>query len=327
MGLKRFICCLFVLLAAGLAALVWLTLPSREPRYLGQPLSFWLSGNWVSHTPTELAFIRDNQDAAVRQMGPTAVPTLVRWLRAHDSPLEVKFFALLQKQPYLHFRRFTDVQKHRLASDGFVALGVSARNAIPAVLEIAQHGPDNDSRMHACFVLSYLGAPTEHDLPALVAAATCANSPDAQCYAIQALGRIHAQPNLVVPALLSVLKTSSDKTHTDALKALCQMPVEPRLARPVVSAMIDILRDPTTEPGLPTMAACITLGKYGADAAPAIPALFDFLKKAAPDDSADRKFAVDAIRIIDPKTATARSTELDAALRGSPPAAPTGSGQ
>ncbi len=325
MGPKRFIC-LAALLLAGLVVLLWSTLPSREPRYLGQPLSFWLSGNWVSHTPVELAFIHDNQDAAIRQMGPTAVPTLVRWLRAHDSPLELNLFVLLQKQSYIHFHRFTDVQQHRLASDGFVALGASAQSAIPYVLEIAQHGPDNDSRMHALFVLSQLGAPTERDLPALVNSAICANSPDAQRYAIQALGRIHAQPSLVVPALLSVLKTSSDKTHVDALKALCQMPAVPRLSRPVVSAMIDVLRDPTTPPGLPTMAACVTLGKYGTNAAPAISPLFEFIKALPAEDSADRKFAVDAIRLIDPKAAIDRASELEAALRGPPPAAPTGSG-
>lgn len=319
MGLKRFICLIFVFVA-GLTGLLWFTLSAREPSYLGQPLSFWLSGNWVSHTPMELAFIRDNKDAALRQMGPSAVPTLVRWLRAHDSPFELKLQALAQRQSYLHFHWFSDVQKHRLATDGFVAINVTAHSALPAVLEIAQHGPDHDSRMHANFVLSCLGAATEQDIPALVRAAACTNSPDTQRYAIQFLGRIHTRPTTVVPALLNALKTTSGQMHTDIIVALCQMPAEPRLARPLVSAMVDVLQDTNTPSGLPVVAACRTLGLYGTNAAPALPALFEFLKSAPPEDSSERKFAVDTILKIDPQAATTRAAELQAALREPAPA-------
>jgi HEAT repeat protein len=317
MGLKRFIG-LAALLACGLLLLVWLTLPLREPSYLGQPLSFWLSGNWVPRTPPELTLIRDQKDAALRQMGATAVPTLVRWLRAHDSPLKLKMLALIQKQPYIHLHRFSDTQQHRLASDGFVALGATAHSAIPAVLQIAQHGPDHDSRLHAAFALSYLGAPTEREVPALARAASCTNTPDAQRFAIRSLGRLQAQSALVVPTLLAALGASDTSVRTEALKALSQMPVEPRQSGRVVSAMITVLRDPSNSAGLPAAAACVILGKYGTRAAPAIPALFAFLKASPPDAGASRKFAVEAIGKIDPKAAASRAAELEAALRTPP---------
>jgi hypothetical protein len=93
---KRVQIAVAVLLAAIAGLAVWqgLRSPEREPVYQGKRLSSWLIASVTNGTPEAQA----QAYAAVRQVGPNALPTLLRMLRAKDSRLKAELMALADKQ-------------------------------------------------------------------------------------------------------------------------------------------------------------------------------------------------------------------------------------
>ncbi|MGO8929484.1 MAG: hypothetical protein ACLQU3_21680, partial [Limisphaerales bacterium] len=101
---KRVQIALAVVLIILAGVIAWQVLREREPVYQGRSLSNWLAGYeplpgvFVLGGPTVLVtgpgggppgyhFDSRKVDAAVRQIGTNAVPTLFRMLRAKDSAL------------------------------------------------------------------------------------------------------------------------------------------------------------------------------------------------------------------------------------------------
>jgi len=79
---KRVHIALAVLLAALLAVVGWQVMRRQEPVYQGKPLSSWLIASATTGSPEA----QEQANAAVRQVGTNALPTLLRMLRAKDSP-------------------------------------------------------------------------------------------------------------------------------------------------------------------------------------------------------------------------------------------------
>src|SRR5438105_61664 len=124
---KKRLILIVVPVAALVIALVWGTTRAREPEYQGKKLSEWvdlISREIDPSRPTEA-------DIAIRQIGPKAVPYLVKWMRIDGCFLTRKMQPLFIK---LHPRGA--LQRTRRGYGAFKALfmlGPQAEGAIPAL--------------------------------------------------------------------------------------------------------------------------------------------------------------------------------------------------
>jgi len=128
----------FALACVGVFAwLAWQAWPNREPLYRDKPLSYWLKGFDIGYNgPAKPAF--DESVEAVRQTSTNALPVLLRMLRARDSDLKHRLARLAQKQRLIKINYVTADRQRWAARQGFTALGLYAKAAIPQLVEISQ---------------------------------------------------------------------------------------------------------------------------------------------------------------------------------------------
>src|SRR5690349_11714645 len=86
-------------LTAILATLLWPTEP--EPYYRGKSLSEWLV---QYHNPATPADTRA-AEIAVRQIGPDALPFLLKWIHHEPLRLKARLLAAVERVPGLRGRR------------------------------------------------------------------------------------------------------------------------------------------------------------------------------------------------------------------------------
>lgn len=136
-------------------ALVYLALP-KEPRYQGRTLTEWLK---VYDTPIQPQHQGDPPItlptqtmqfamAGVRAIGTNAIPTLLGWLQAKDSPAKMKLNTFLDRQSFFHFRFKTVHDENRKACTAFLILGHEASAAVPKLIELT-YSPDAELRRRA----------------------------------------------------------------------------------------------------------------------------------------------------------------------------------
>jgi len=113
---------------------------AREPCYQDRPISDWME---VARPHQEVYFDPQTDAAwqstsdAVKQMGQDAIPFLLKWAQAHQSPLEEKLCYGLNK--YLHFRlptRWELWNRNMMAISGFTMLGNEAKPAWPRLIRL-----------------------------------------------------------------------------------------------------------------------------------------------------------------------------------------------
>jgi HEAT repeat protein len=153
-----------VLLVAALGWALWQAMRQPreiEPVYRGKPLSNWL-------------FEQEANDA-VCQAGTNAIPTLLRLLRAKDSPLKVKEMDLVRRQHIINIRYTPADIRNAMAATGFWSLGANAQTAVPALIEIADQNISQRSRYEAIYSLAGIGRPAKQVVPALLTWATNAD--------------------------------------------------------------------------------------------------------------------------------------------------------
>jgi HEAT repeat protein len=313
---------LVVLLVAALGSLIWLMLRSNEPVYQAKSLSVWLEQYSTNRWPLD-----KQAEAAIRHIGTNAVPILLKRLSTREDSLKMKLLARVPKQwlVRLHLRSVDEyrlqVDNYRtLGANGFMALGVDARPAVPALIALLN---DKDLRVRylAVFALRCLGPVASDALPSMI---NCLDDPDfaVRDDAVTGLGTIHQEPERVVPILINFIeKNRADKilcqdaigslgmfgeqakpaipillgflNHQEAsalrgqvLRALVKIHAKPEL---VVPALMASLHDSDAEV---QKFSIIGLGAFGADAKLAVPALIDSL--IDPNDEV-RILAVDAL--------------------------------
>jgi hypothetical protein len=163
-----------LVIVAGVVIAVW----PKEPRYGGEPLTYWLDqlprvvlpakGTWAT-VPSEVISNRVNRivehrewfgdvgtepEEAVRALGPSCLPTLIQQLRVrHD--LRHTFCEWLIRLG-LSDRYLSPDRARGQAIFGFFLLGDEARPAMPAVVHIARTDTDPDVRSAALAVLREL---------------------------------------------------------------------------------------------------------------------------------------------------------------------------
>jgi hypothetical protein len=233
---KRYRILLVVLLVAVVGGLAWQVLRPREPVYKGKSLSYWLGkacvfldGEWDGEA-----------EDAVRQIGTNAIPTLLQMLRAKDSALTGKLLDLAEKQPFLTIRHTSAYQRNAQAARAFLILEASAKEAVPALIEIYDQNISEMSQLNTASALGSIGPAAKSAVPSLLRGM---NSPDedVRSLSIQALGEIHAEPALVVPVLVKSLQDTKSGIKCDAAEALGEFGAEAKVVAPV---LLQLLTDP-----------------------------------------------------------------------------------
>ncbi|MGO9468319.1 MAG: HEAT repeat domain-containing protein [Isosphaeraceae bacterium] len=204
-----------VLASAGLG--IWFSRPvgPREPVYQGKALSAWLDDRRA--TPQGPVVLSDQAVAAVRAIGPAAVPTLLAWLRASDSSFSRSAKILLEWRLKLPVRVPTNQDKRMRAMYGFRALGSAASAAFPELVAIALDSPDEWQRGDA------INALTDSDADTMRRIAGSLKSPDREVRlrAVFALSCIRIAPDEVcLPALEGAQSDPDPQVRTEAAKGI-----------------------------------------------------------------------------------------------------------
>lgn len=130
----------------------------------------------------------------------------------------------------------------RDGAHGLSALGTNAAAAVPALIELATHHPDDDGRYIAVFAIRTLGSAAEPAIPFLIQCLTNKINIIRDDAAL-GLGYIHLRSEIAVPALIAYLefaKTSPSSFELrDAMQSLGQFGTEAKGAVPVLLSLLD----------------------------------------------------------------------------------------
>src|SRR5436190_223801 len=239
---------LVALLVVVVGGIILLFLRSREPLYQAKPLSYWLaaydSGNYnLSHPKGPPPPTRDQAAEAVRQMGTQALPILLRMLQKPNSKLEEKFWSISQKQHFIKIS-YTVPNRHFKGVDALIALGSSASNAVPALIVIFDKNPAPFPQQAVPDIIGWIGPAAREAIPAMLRGTTHTNEV-VRNNAIAALGKIHAEPTLVVSGLIKCLSDSNSRVRAHAAYTLGTFG---KAAQPAVPALLGLRRKEIVSP-------------------------------------------------------------------------------
>jgi HEAT repeat protein len=197
------------------AFLGWRLFNPPEPVYQGKPLSDWVR-QFSTNFAVGIVSTSSAQEAeqALRQIGPEALPYLLRQMRVSDSALKKRLRATVLGKWHdrLGLRdRSADIR--RLGAHGIHALGTNAAPAAQALIEIATRHPDEDARYLAVFGLRKLAPVGEPVFPFLVQCLTN-SEPAIRDEAALALGGIRDRPEIVVSHLIQYLQFAKTSPST-----------------------------------------------------------------------------------------------------------------
>ena len=253
----------FFLLING--AILYKVLQSPEPTYQGKTVTEWISTIGVVEKP-------DPQ--VVNVFGPDAWPSLVRAIGNQDSALKkvyLKFWQKLSPPTRKKLRRFWPINAFTLrfnASMWLMELGPDAKEAVPALIELALHAQNLEIRRSAIHALSFAGA----------------ESPDA----LSALIEVLKEPEITVNGTLIL-----DDTTSFAVARFGS------LAKPAVPLLVKSIR--SRRNGKP-LNEILALGLIGPEAHEAVPTLVEQLQLRDPLLQAN---ALGALSDIGPRAAAA----------------------
>jgi hypothetical protein len=225
---------------AVLAVLAWTMLhaPAPEPVYNGKPLSYWLQAYNPAQNgnqPTEA-----EANAAINEIGTNAIPTLLRMLRAHDSPLKTKIIKWVLHHHLFRTHYTSAVFLNSQATSGIEVLGPAAAIAVPELIKIVNENVSASSQSSAASSLGYIGPEAKEAVPSLLHATTSSNQ-NVRSAVLIALGQIHEDADAVVPVLTKALHDPS--TENRAIAAVC-LAVYQGAAKSAVPALVALLNDP-----------------------------------------------------------------------------------
>ena len=207
-------------------------------------MSYWVQGigNRTTNQPSEI-----EANTALRQAGTNAIPTLLRMLRAYDSPLKTKLLAFASKQHFITVRHPNPYFLNQEAFMDFQALGPAAAGAVPELIKILEQDVSLSSETFTIRSLAIIGPPARAAVPLLLRTATDTNVSD-HSDALWALGLIHDDPHEVVPVLIRALDNPSDQ---DKLFAAISLGRFHDGVGPAVPALVRIIQ--STKPTLATI--------------------------------------------------------------------------
>jgi hypothetical protein len=255
---------------AGAALLLWIFLATREsePRWQGRTLSYWL---------TTYNNDRSSADAptAVHNIGTNALPLLVKWI-GHKVPMwrvSLNGTALsLGGRPLYRLVVGKAVRRQAAARVGFEILGPEAAPAVPALTNLLA---DWDWKSRAMFeqVVIALSCIGNDGLAPLVSVVTNKSAPGdfrwiAAAYIGNPVMKLDTNAAWAVPVLAGYL----DDNQVALLIAadLGVLRLAPAVAVP---ALTQCLQDEQRNYAVLQAEAARSLGRFGKDAASAVPDL------------------------------------------------------
>jgi HEAT repeat protein len=218
-----------VLIVAVVGGIGWVVSRPSEPVYQGKRLSEWLP----DYTSGKGDFTK--ADAAVVAAGTNAVPMLLRFMRAKDSALKLRLLALAQRQQLIKIQDSDADLRNMQGFFGFKALGDKGVVAVPELIKIYERSEPYSQSLIALLFTDF-GPAASNAVPCLVRTLEDANSITLET-SIPALGRIHAQPKLAVPALLKYINKRKPLAYY-ALNALGQFGADAKEAVPVLIGLL-----------------------------------------------------------------------------------------
>jgi HEAT repeat protein len=225
---KRVYIALAVVLLALAGVIAWQVLREHEPVYQGKRLSVWLyEAYWGNGRNGEGA------EECVRQAGTNAIPTLLRMLRAKDSALRAKVTELARRQHIIEIEFARAEGWNGAALIGFHLLGSKAQSAVPALMEIANQNISPPSRNDAICALGMIGPSAKDAVPSLLRWTTNADW-SGRLYAIRSLSEIGAEPDRVLPVLMSALHDPNSGVQGQAVWALGEFGPKAKTAIPAL---------------------------------------------------------------------------------------------
>jgi hypothetical protein len=279
-GMRKAIVSLTLLTAAVAGLALLYSLRSGEPVYQGKPLTGWLEQYSTNHWSAGHGGDLDRQaEAALQHIGTNAVPIYLQMMTAKESPLKVKLLTRLPKTwlARFHVPRVDEYQAHivlgkNLGASGIAVLGAQAKPFIPDLIALTSN-EDMITRRLALFALSSLGPAAKAALPEMI---KCLKDPDLAIRgeAATGLGEIHQEPERSVRILIDFI----EKNHIDFIEKYHTEEIN----------------------WFPSSLAIKSLGKFGAQAKPAVPMLIGLLKDS---QQYIREAATNALRDIDPDAA------------------------
>ena len=314
---KRVYIALAVLLVALISVAVWQLLHSqeREPVYQGKRLRVWL-GEYDAWTPYGAIEARNAAEAAIRQIGTNAIPTLLNMLRKKDSPLVSRLIPLwdqrVTRTSYLPFwvayPSWYQVHAAVLndqASMGFEILRTNARPAVPALVKIYEQNISPASQFYVSRALMAIGPDAMRTAIPSFVRGTASPNVLVRKNAIMALLQVQDESSLVVSALAKSLSDTNVFIRALTAMGLGEFGKKAPQAVPlVVPLLIKTLGDP--DGSVRGSAAC-SLKVLGAEAKGAVPALLKSLKD---EDEYARGTAAEALEQIDPEAAAKAGVKL-----------------
>lgn len=224
-----------------LAGLMWLSIRQvpREPVYLGKPLSLWLR----TYAPPSPAGRGSREwsraDDAVRHIGTNCIPTLLHMLGEEDSKVKLCLVTLAEKQPFIKIHFVPAALRNAEASKAFLALGDSAKGAVPDLVKMYNENTSADSQAAIEDTFAWIGPPAKPAVPFLLRAATNSNR-QVRASALWALGEIHADPQACVPELIHALADTDDWVRLSAAHALGTFGKDAQSAVPCLTQLANV---------------------------------------------------------------------------------------
>ena len=219
----------------ALVALVCLALHDPEPSYKGKSLRVWI----LKDTSPEFGYSKEAKEA-VLQIGTNGVPIFLKMLRAKDSKLKSGFIKLLEKQSLVGLRLTPAGDKNLAACRAFEILGADARTAVPELVKIYEENISTGSQCLTAASIGYIGPSASNAISALLRGVKTTNDP-VRWNTVWALGKIHGEPELVLPVLLKLIRDPNSFVARHSSQALGDYGTN---ARPVVRDLIKMLNDP-----------------------------------------------------------------------------------
>lgn len=154
-----------------LACLAFAFTGPKEPSYQGKTLTEWLLVHGRNKDKNDYTTSRNS----IQTIGTNGLPTLLRLMRATDTPVIGKAIVQVNRLKIGHLYIRTAEDKHVLAAVGFIILGGESAPAIPELLKLTRHSDFDVREMsegclgsliedHQEFRSSFFGALTNSDL-------------------------------------------------------------------------------------------------------------------------------------------------------------------
>ena len=283
---------LAIVLVGGIAYEI---LRPHEPVYHGKTFSEWLA----DYDGTNPNADEVKAKLAITRIGSNAVPVLIEWMRAKDSPVKLWMANLLRKQTVIKFHFQFASDYHNRALKCFEILGPVGKSAIPDLVGLLDDPTSGDSGYFAVDVLSRFGLEV---MPILINALTNTHqSSGVQRIAAEGLGRLGSEGHAAVPALVQVLQSNDAFVRVEAAGALGHIGQRADAAIPV---LLDAL---ARRGGLAGFEVLRYFYDFKSQAQTAVPLL---LKRIEVCDATEQSMIIDALRLLDAKAATETEERL-----------------